>query len=61
MSDKEAGSVEMNLGKNLANCTFYDCLGNIEDKVYIDQNGNGVFSCKEGSVSVWIKDGQYVN
>ena len=61
MSDKEAGSVTMNLGKNHANTLFYDCLGNIEDKVYIDQNGDGVFSCKEGSCSVWIKDGQYVN
>ncbi|MBR1540427.1 MAG: alpha-amylase [Clostridia bacterium] len=61
MSDKEAGSVTMNLGKTHANTVFYDCLGNIEDKVYIDQNGDGVFSCKEGSVSVWIKDGQYVN
>ena len=40
---------------------FYDCLGNISEKVYVDSNGNGKFSCKEGSVSVWIKDGQYVN
>ena len=39
----------------------YDCLGNISEKVYVDSNGNGKFSCKEGSVSVWIKDGQYVN
>lgn len=61
MSDKEAGSVTMNLGKANSNSVFYDCLGNIEDKVYVDQNGDGVFSCKEGSVSVWIKDGQYVN
>ncbi|MBR2289803.1 MAG: alpha-amylase [Clostridia bacterium] len=61
MSDKEAGSVTMNLGKTHANTLFYDCLGNIEEKVYVDQNGDGVFACKEGSVSVWIKDGQYVN
>ena len=61
MSDKEAGSITMNVGKVHANTVFYDCLGNIEEKVYIDQNGEGIFSCKEGSVSVWIKDGQYVN
>jgi len=61
MTDKEGGSVTMNLGKNHSNSVFYDCLGNIEDKVYINQNGEGVFSCKDGSVSVWIKDGQYVN
>lgn len=61
MSDKEGGSITMNLGKNLSNTVFYDCLGNIEEKVYVDSDGNGIFSCKDGSVSVWIKDGQYVN
>lgn len=61
MSDKYAGFVKMNLGKKHANCVFYDCLGNVEDKVYINQNGEGIFSCKDGSVSVWIKDGKYVN
>ena len=61
MSDKEGGTITMNLGKNLSNTVFYDCLGNIEEKVYIDSEGNGTFSCKDGSVSVWIKDGQYVN
>ena len=61
MSDKEAGSITMNVGKNHANSVFYDCLGNVEEKVYIDQEGVGSFSCKDGSASVWIKDGQYVN
>lgn len=61
MSDKDGGIIEMNVGKNLSNTMFYDCLGNIEEKVYVDSNGNGKFSCKSGSVSVWIKDGQYVN
>jgi alpha-amylase len=61
MSDKEAGSITMNVGKSLANTVFYDCLGNIEEKVYVDSEGTGTFSCRDGSVSVWIKDGQYVN
>lgn len=61
MSDKDAGSVTMQLGKAHSNSVFYDCLGNIQDKVYLNQNGEGVFSCREGSVSVWIKDGQYAN
>ena len=61
MSDKNGGVIEMNVGKNLSNTMFYDCLGNIQEKVYVDSNGNGKFSCKPGSVSVWIKDGQYVN
>ena len=61
MSDKNGGTIEMNVGKNLANKMFYDCLGNIQEKVYVDSNGNGKFSCNPGSVSVWILDGQYVN
>ena len=61
MSDKEAGSITMKLGKAHSNSVFYDCLGNVENKVYVDQNGEGTFFCKDGSVSVWIKDGQYVN
>lgn len=61
MSNSEAGSIYMNVGKNLSNTMLYDCLGNVTEKVYVDSNGNGKFSCREGSVSVWIKDGQYVN
>ena len=61
MSDRIGGSITMNVGKKHANTVFYDYLGNIEDKVYIDQNGDGVFSCNSGSVSVWIKDEKYVN
>jgi hypothetical protein len=36
MSDKEAGTIAMNVGKKVANTVFYDCLGNIEEKVYVD-------------------------
>ena len=61
MTDRDGGSITMNVGKSLANTIFYDCLGNIEEKVYVDLEGNGKFSCKGGSVSIWIKDGQYVN
>ena len=61
MTDKNGGSIEMNLGEKLANSTFYDCTGNIEDTVNTDENGNGVFSCKDGSCSVWIKKTEYKN
>ena len=61
MSDKEGGSITMNLGEKHANEVFYDCLGNRQEKICLDKDGNGVFSCNDGSVSVWIKDGQYVN
>lgn len=61
MTDKFGGTIRMNVGKQFANTVFYDCLGYIDKKVYIDENGFGDFSCLDGSVSVWIKDGQYVN
>ncbi|MBR3697030.1 MAG: alpha-amylase [Clostridia bacterium] len=55
MTDKDGGSIEMNVGKRLANSVFYDCTENIEKTVYVDNEGNGVFYCKDGSCSVWIK------
>ena len=61
MSDKNGGSIQMNVGKNLANSVFYDCTGNLSETVYVDNEGNGIFYCKDGSVSVWIKQGQSVN
>ncbi len=61
MSDEKGGWVQMNVGKNLANTVFYDCTGNLSETVYVDNDGNGIFYCKDGSVSVWIKQGQSVN
>ncbi len=61
MSDARGGAVQMNVGKNLANTVFYDCTGNLSETVYVDNDGNGIFYCKDGSVSVWIKQGQSVN
>ncbi len=54
--DKNGGSIQMNVGENLANSIFYDCTGNLSEKVYVDNEGNGIFACKDGSVSVWIKE-----
>lgn len=61
MSDERGGCIQMNVGKNLANTVFYDCTGNLSETVYVDNDGNGIFYCKDGSVSVWIKQGQSVN
>ena len=61
MTDKNGGSIQMNVGKKLANTVFYDCTGNLSETVYVDNDGNGIFYCKDGSVSVWIKQGKYVN
>ncbi len=61
MTDSKGGCIHMNVGKNLANTVFYDCTGNLEETVYVDNDGNGIFYCKDGSVSVWIKQGKSVN
>ena len=61
MSDGRGGGIQMNVGKKLANTMFYDCTGNLSEPVYVDNDGNGIFYCKDGSVSVWIKQGQSVN
>ena len=44
----------MNVGTKFTGTFFYDCTGNIKDKVAIDENGNGNFSVNGGSVSIWI-------
>ena len=61
MSDARGGAIQMNVGKDLANTIFYDYTGNLSETVYVDNDGNGIFYCKDGSVSVWIKQGQVVN
>lgn len=61
MTDKFGGNIRMNVGKKFANTVFYDYLGLCDNKVYIDEDGFGEFSCIDGSVSVWIKESEYVN
>lgn len=55
MSNKDAGTKVMNIGKNLAKQVLYDCTGNIQESIIIDENGNGEFKVNPNSVSVWIK------
>ena len=55
LSDGPGGSKMINVGKKLANTVFYDWLGNVQETVYVDQDGNGIFYCNGGSVSVWVK------
>lgn len=55
LSDNAGGSKIMNVGKRLAGSTLYDYTGNVQETVYIDDEGNGIFYCNGGSVSVWVK------
>lgn len=56
LSDGPGGSKCMNVGKGLANSVLKDCTGNIKETVYVDNDGNGIFYCNGGSVSVWVKE-----
>ena len=55
MTVSTGGCLQMNVGKRLANSVLYDYLGNMQEPVYVDQDGNGIFYVKDGSVSVWVK------
>ena len=55
MSDGPGGGKTINVGNRLANTVFYDYTGNVKETVYVDQEGNGIFYCNGGSVSVWVK------
>ena len=61
LSDGPGGGKQMNVGKNLANSILYDCTGNVKETVYVDNEGNGIFYCNGGSVSVWIKKDNMYN
>lgn len=55
MSDNAGGSKAINVGQNLANCVLSDITGNMKENVYVDKDGNGIFYCNGGSVSVWAR------
>lgn len=55
MSDGPGGGKTINVGKRLANTIFEDYTGNVKEDVYVDKEGNGIFYCNGGSVSVWVK------
>ena len=54
LSDLDQGEKQMYVGNHFAGKTFYDYLGNRQEKVVIDDNGNGTFFVNGGSVSAWI-------
>ena len=55
MSDGPGGGKTINVGEKLANTVFYDCTRNVQENVYVDNEGNGIFYCNGGSVSIWIR------
>ena len=58
MTNSNGGCLQINVGKNLANSVLYDFTGNLQEPVYVDQEGNGIFYVNGGSVSIWVKRAQ---
>ena len=54
LSNGEAGEKSIFTGEEWAGRAFYDYLGSVEDQVYIDDDGSGIFKVAPGSISCWI-------
>ena len=59
MSDGDAGSRVMQMGKAHAGKQFHDALGHCQAPVTIDEDGFGEFFCRERSLSVWVLKGAF--
>lgn len=56
MTVSTGGKKKMYVGIHYAECTFYDALKNVREKVQIDSKGFGVFEVMDGSVSVYVPE-----
>lgn len=56
MTDRLGGKKRMYVGSQHAGEGWIDAMGIIPGEVLIDGEGCGVFSCADGSVSVWTKE-----
>lgn len=54
LSDGPEGIKPMEVGK--PNTKFYDLTGNIQEPIQTNDFGWGEFSCKGGSVSIWVQE-----
>ncbi len=56
MSNSDGGQKKMNVGAINQGAVYADYTGNNPAKVTIDKNGDGIFPCNGGQVSVWVRD-----
>ncbi len=54
LSNGDAGTKTMEMGKQYAHKIFVDALLKCTDEVTINQEGYGDFKCQPGSVSIWV-------
>ena len=55
MSNDEAGSKKMSLGKEHKGEVWHEITGSIQDEVTLDEEGNGEFSVAARNLAVWVK------
>ena len=54
LSNGDDGEKTLPLGENYANKRWTDFLNNRQEIIETDDEGNAVFTCNAGSVSVWV-------
>jgi len=54
MSNGEQGEKSVALGEHFAHSQWRDYLGHRDETISCDEQGNGLFYCNGGSLSVWI-------
>ena len=57
LSNADGGSKKMFIGKDRTGTKYYDALSNSPDPVVVDEDGYGLFTVGEKSVSVWVLEG----
>lgn len=55
MSNDEAGSKMMSLGKEHKGEVWHEITGSIQEEVTLDAEGNGEFSVDSRNLAVWVK------
>lgn len=61
MSQRDAATIKMFIGKEHAGKVFADVLGHTEAKVTIDDEGYGAFKTEAGNVSVYLVEGTTID
>lgn len=56
LSNKDEGSLEMEVGKKFAGRTFYEITESRNDKVEINDEGKASFPVNAGSAAVWVPE-----
>ena len=56
ISNAHEGEKYMSLGERNAGKIMIDCCGNVQEKITLNDKGEGLFKTKAGSVSVWIDE-----